>query len=274
MPINFPSGASVGPQTAETEDIGNHDNRTDLKGHSLPARQRQVSAGLAGLLEIREMTQQVARHSDRRTIIALAQVTRATRLALGPEYLAALFERDASTINTGQAFHEALASLSGIPENFRDGPLCELYRRIRQLPSSEQQAALDAWLPIAQQRQNRSSSLDDLVRAGAEGLEGMRWAPARAVQRGENVLAVAQRHGITGREHLISLQTDSVNGPAGAAVRAGQKVQAVAQRHGITEEHLLRMLQQVAVSGPAGAAVQVGEAFRPSPSGSASQEHF
>ncbi|WP_175035588.1 hypothetical protein, partial [Burkholderia lata] len=213
------------------------------------------------------MTQRIARHSDPDTTIALAQATRATRSALGPENAAAVFERNASAISTGQAFHGAVARLPQIPENFRDGPLSVLGRRILQIPPNQQQAALDAWLPVAQQQRSRSALLNDLVLAGAERPAGLRQGPNLAVQRGENVQAVAQRHGITTPTGIHDLEQRAIhsNAPtsAGSAVIRGENVQAVAQRHGITTPEGIHELEQTAirwnVPTSAGSAVIRGE---------------
>ena len=204
---------------------------------------RQPSGVLANLLQIPEMTQRVALHADRNTVIGMAGTTHDMRAALGPENQAAVFERNASTINTGQAFHGALTRLRPIPENFRDGPLSVLGIRIPRLPQNQQQTALDAWLPLAQQQRNRSSLLDDLVLAGAEGPAGMSRVPELSVERGDNVQVVAQRFGITDPVLLLTLQRRSAFGPASAAVRAGENVQVVAQRLGITDPGILLTLQ-------------------------------
>lgn len=248
MTMTLRSGTEIGPPTRtptpEREDIGNRDNQTDPQAHSSSNHQEHTGGALAGLLGIAEMTQQIARHCDRDTTIRFAQATTAIRTALGPENTAAVFERNASTIRTGQAFYGAFERLLGIAEKFRDGPLCVLGARIPKLPEDQQQAALDAWLPVAQQQRNRSALLNDLVLATAEGPAGMSEVPTRAVERGENVQAVAQLFGIT--EDLETLELSSVHGPAGAAVRAGENVQAVVQRFGITGPAFLVTLRRMA----------------------------
>lgn len=76
------------------------------------------------------------------------------------------------------------------------------------------------------------------------------------VRAGENVYKVAVEHWAVDEHSLELLEGVAVNGPALTAVRAGANIHDVAMRHGITNDFFIALLENEAVEGPAGAAIR------------------
>ncbi|WP_377155203.1 F-box protein [Roseateles sp. UC29_93] len=94
---------------------------------------------------------------------------------------------------------------------------------------------------------------DDLVKCAVDGVAG------EAAVRGQDVDAIAQKHGIDTERGRMELERLACDGAAGEKARAGENVAAVARHHGIRSAPYLLALLAEAMKGVPGDEVRTGE---------------
>ena len=211
-----------------------------------------------------EILQEIAGHASPvdRIELAFAHPRALYRVIAEEARAARITITDAPGVTTLAGFRALLGngarSIQGLDRKpLRGEPLAALGARIPRLPANDQQPAIDAFLASAQDIPGpRPALLDALMRAAANGPGGLATrereavafdGPATvAVEDGENVQAVAQRHGISGPAAITRLERVATFGPAWRAVKGGEDVRVVAQRHGITDPEAIARLTEKA----------------------------